>query len=280
MKRIFCIICLFACVACMAVAAPKQVRVSTAEEFINALGDNREIIVCAEDGLLLTQALSDMIEARKIKEFDRQTRAKQVGVFYDTETDGPTIVISGYKNITIRSDVQDRRAIEVTPRYAYVLEFISCENLTFTNLLLGHTREGYCSNGVLGFDDCKNITITNCGLYGCGTEGIVARQCQNLQMTGSEIYECSYSIMHLFTCTDCTFTNCYFYKNKEYDLVGVSDSCEKIVFDNCTFAGNKGLLFNFDRQDNVKLNRCLIQHAGAISDDRITCDTDCIWIYE
>lgn len=264
--------------AVTAMAAPKQVRVNTAEEFINALGDNREIIVCAEEGILLTSTLSEMIEARKIKEFDHSTRARQVGVFYYDESDGPTIVISGFKNLSIRSDCEDRRTIEVTPRYAYVLEFISCENLSFKNLLLGHTREGYCSNGVLGFDDCKNISIDNCGLYGCGTEGIVARKCNNLKMNGSEIYECSYSIMHLFGSENCTFSNCYFYRNKEYDLVGVDGNCENILFENCTFAGNTGQLFNFARQDNVMLNRCLIQHEGLISEDIIVCENGCVWV--
>lgn len=270
---------MMACLA-VALAGPKQIRVNTPEEFLNALGDNREIIVCAEEGLLLTPALREMIDAGKIKEFDTVTRARQVGIFYEEEFDGPTIVVSGLKNITIRSDSKERRSVEVTPRYAYILNFISCENLTFTNVLWGHTKGGYCTNGVLGFDDCKNITITNCGLFGCGTEGIVARKCQNLKMTDSEIFECTYSIMHLYGCENFTFQNCFFYKNKEYDLIGVDSNCENIVFNCCSIVGNRGLLFNFSRQDNVKLNRCIISHSGTISDEEIVCDTDCVWLWE
>lgn len=281
MKKLLIFSYIFTAIIAQSFGALKQIKVNTAEEFLNSIGDNREIIICAEEGILLTPTLSDMIEKNKIKQFDSQTRAKQVGVFFEHETDGPTIVISGYKNLTIRSEVNDRRTIEVTPRYAFVFNFISCENIKFENLLLGHTKEGTCSNGVLGFDDCKNVTIENCGLYGCGTEGIVARMSSNINMTNSEIFECSYSILHLFGCSNVNFKNCYFYNNKEYDLVGINDRCENVIFENCAFAGNKGSLLNIDRNDNVTLKRCLISHQGEqIGNREKVTDYDSIWILE
>lgn len=264
MKRFFTTFIFALAIASVAIAAKKQIRVSTAEEFINAIGDNREIIVCNPEGILLTPVISEMLEAKKLKYFDYETRALQVGIFGDYETDGPQLVISGIKGLTITSETSDRCAIEVTPRYAYVLSFISCQDITFKNLLLGHTREGFCSNGVLGFDDCTNVRIENCGLYGCGTEGILARKTNNLFMTDSEIFECSYSILHLYGCNKCEFKNCYFYENKEYDLVGVDDGCTEILFNHCSFAGNKGTLFNFFDPSNVRLLNCLIQHDGIV----------------
>lgn len=264
MKRFFTTFIFALAITSVATVAKKQIRVTTAQEFINAIGDNREIIICNPEGLILTPAISEMLETKKLKQFDYETRARQVGIFGDYETDGPQLVISGIKGLTITSATSDRSTIEVMPRYTYVLSFISCQDITFKNLLLGHTYEGVCSNGVLGFDDCTNIRIENCGLYGCGTEGILARKTNNLLMTDSEIFGCSYSILHLYGCNKCEFKNCYFYENKEYDLVGVDDGCTEILFNRCSFVGNKGILFNFSDPSCVRLLNCLIQHDGVV----------------
>lgn len=262
MKRTLLTLVAVLCTALAAVAAPKRILVNTAEEFIAALGSNREIVICNEEGFLLTPTIQEMIDAGRLKKFDRWSRAKQEGVLYEEDTDGPQIIISGFKDLTIRSNSDERQCLEVTPRYVNVLTFISCENLTLTNLYLGHTDEGYCSNGVLGFDDCHNVTITNCGLYGCGTEGIELRQSDNFTMRDSEIFHCSYHIMHLYGSRNCKFLNCAFYNNREYEQVTVDDSSDAVLYDHCVFTGNQGTLFNFYSPQNVKLRRCIIQHDG------------------
>lgn len=152
------------CTAIVAFASPKRILVNTPDEFIKALGSNREIVVCHEEGFLLTPTIEAMIESGDLKQFDRSSHAKQDGVMYELETDGPQLVLSGFKNLSIRTNSDERLHIEITPRYANVLTFINCENITLTNLQLGHTDEGYCTNGVVGFDGCRNITINNCGL--------------------------------------------------------------------------------------------------------------------
>lgn len=251
---------LFAAVA--TVAAPKKIYVSSAEDFLAALGSNREIILNSEDGFLLTPAIQEMIEAGKLKRFDRSSRAKQTGLLYEEDFDGPQVVLAGFKDLIIRSANDDRQCIEVTPRYVNVLTFVSCENITLTNLYLGHTDEGYCSNGVLGFDDCSNVKITNCGLYGCGTEGIELRQSTNFTMQDSEIFHCSYHIMHLYGSSNCKFLNCTFYNNREFEQVSVDSDCQNVLYDRCVFTKNQGTLFNLYKPENVVLRRCVIQHDG------------------
>ena len=263
MKRTILTLVAAFCTAIVAIAAQKRILVNTPEEFINALGSNREIVVCNEEGLLLTPTIVEMIEKGKLKEFDRWSRARQEGVLYENNTDGPQLVVSGFKNLTICTNSDDRLSIEVTPRYVNVITFISCENINLTNLYIGHTDEGYCDNGVLGFDDCRNINITNCGLFGCGTEGIELRQSHNFTMTDSEIFHCSYHIMHIYGSSNCKFLNCAFYQNKEYNQVNIDESSEKILFDHCVFTKNHGVLFNIVSKD-VILRRCIIQHDGDV----------------
>lgn len=277
MNRILFTFAVIICTALAASAAQKRILVNTAEEFINALGSNREIVVCNEDGILLTPVLQKMIDEKKLKEFDFMSRARQEGILYEMDTDGPQLVISGMKNLSIRTNSDDRLSIEVTPRYVNVLTFISCENISLTNLYLGHTEEGYCSNGVLGFDDCTNVSINNCGLFGCGTEGIEMRQSSHFTMTDSEIFHCSYHIMHINGSNDCKFINCAFYNNKEYNLVTVDTSSENILYDHCVFTGNQGKLFNIYNPAGVKLRRCIIQHDGDTG-NAYECDENCIYV--
>lgn len=266
MKRILLTFAAVLFTAITALAGPKKIIVNSAEEFLAALGSNREIIINSEDGLLLTPAIQQAIDEGKLKRFDRSSRAKQTGLLYEEDFDGPQIVLAGFKDLTIRSNNDERQCIEVTPRYVNVLTFISCENITLTNLYLGHTDEGYCSNGVLGFDDCRNVTITNCGLYGCGTEGIELRQSENFTMQDSEIFHCSYHIMHLYGSSNCKFLNCVFYNNREYEQVNVDSDCANVLYDHCVFTKNQGTLFSFGNPANVVLRRCVIQHDGDLGD--------------
>lgn len=265
------------CMAIVALAAPKRIIVNTPEEFINALGSNREIVIGHEKGFLLTPTIEAMIESEQLKLFDRSSHAKQDGVMYEMETDGPQLIISGLKNLSIRTNYDERLSLEITPRYANVLTFIGCENIKLTNLQLGHTEEGYCTNGVLGFDNCRNITIDNCGLFGCGTEGVELRHSENFTMAGSEIFHCSYHIMHIWDSKNVKFLNCAFYNNKEYEQVSVDLSSEDVLFDHCVFTKNIGTLFNIGNTDEVKIRRCIIQHDDRTGNG-FKCYEDCIFL--
>ncbi len=277
MKRTLFTLAAILCTAIVAFAGPKRILVNTPEEFIDALGSNREIVVCNVEGFLLTPTIEARIESGELKEFDRSSRAKQDGVMYELETDGPQLILSGLKNLTIRTNSDERLHIEITPRYANVLTFISCENINLKNLYLGHTDEGYCTNGVVGFDDCRNITIDNCGLFGCGTEGIELRQSENFTMRSSEIFHCSYHIMHIFGSKNCKFLNCAFYNNKEYEQLSVDADSQEVLFDHCVFTKNKGTLFNISNTKAVKIRYCIIQHDGADTGNGYECYEDCIF---
>ena len=177
----------------------KEVRVSNVNDFLKAI-DSDTCIILSGKLFDLSQSQSYQ-EAAKAMEGDFE----QMQPYYDKDNshyywqnnyDGPSLVISGVSNLTIKAEGSDRTAttISATPRYANVLSFENCSAVTLEGFTAGHTKEpGYCSGGVFYLDNCADILIDNCGMYGCGTVGVHASYTRNLQVVSSEIYECSYN---------------------------------------------------------------------------------------
>ncbi len=162
---------------------PQQlsVHVSTVDEFLAAIGPNREII--------LDQTLYDFSTATGY--------GSAYGEYYYWEDvyDGPGLVIQNVENLTIRGGTGKIKGHNLTavPRYADVLQFKACKNITLKDFTAGHTIEpGSCAGNVLEFKDSDGITIENCGLFGCGVIGVKAKYCSDIQVRGCDIYECSY----------------------------------------------------------------------------------------
>ena len=168
-------------------AAPKQstqeqleIHVSTVDELIAAIGPNKEIVLDGE-----------------LYDFSAATGyGTSSGDYYYWEDvyDGPGLVIRDVDNMTIRSNDGNvkNHTIAAIPRYADVLAFKACSNVTLSGFTAGHTKEpGSCAGGVIEFRDCDNMTVDNCGLYGCGILGVYAEYSSNIQVLNSDIYECS-----------------------------------------------------------------------------------------
>ena len=157
-----------------------QIHVSTVDEFIAAIGPDKEIILDA--GLYDLSTATGYGTSR--------------GDYYYWEDifDGPGLVIQNVNNMTIRSNDGDvtKHTISAVPRYADVLGFRACSNITVSGFTAGHTKEpGSCAGGVLEFRDSDFITVENCGLFGCGILGVETQSCSNVTVKDCEIYECS-----------------------------------------------------------------------------------------
>ena len=161
----------------------EEVTVTNMEEFLAAIGSNKRIVV---DTDLLDESTADMT---------------QNGEYYtwDEVFDGKQLTIHNVDNMTIAGKTgKNVNTVSALPRYAQVLAFDRCSNLTLENLTVGHTKEpGYCVGGVLWFQQCTNVEVRKCGLYGCGTIGIQAMDCRNVTMEQNDIYECSYGGIQL-----------------------------------------------------------------------------------
>ncbi len=130
------------------------------------------------------------------------------GVYSNDEV-AAELVIQNVDGLTLRGAGLEETTIAAVPRYANVIKFAGCHNLTVANLTAGHTTEpGFCSGGVLRLESCTDTSITGCGLYGCGTIGVDANDTNGLRITGCDIYECSYGAVTLHTCRDVQIENC------------------------------------------------------------------------
>ena len=202
-------------------AAPDKletVTVTTVDEFLGAIGSNREIILKGDVFNLSTAS--------------ENAAGCGENWFWEDPFDGPQLVITGVSNLIIRGDGTDRTQVNIyaVPRYANVLTFRGCSNITLSGFTAGHTEEpGYCTGGVLNFMDCTNVTVDDCGLFGCGTLGVYGNLCTNIAVLNCDIYECSYGGIQFYVVENINIAG-----NTFWDLGGpevMIESCENVSCD-------------------------------------------------
>ena len=177
-------------------------HVTTADEFLAAIGNNSVIYVDA--------SLIDFSTA------SNYGGTGSVYYYWMDVYDGPGLVIQGVRNLQIIGQGKDKTILQATPRYADVLNFDSCTGISICDLTAGHLREapGSCAGDVFEFSGCWDVEILNCGLFGCGVNGIGASNCSDFIIRDTEIYECSEYGANLWNCghfifQDCCIHDCY-----------------------------------------------------------------------
>ena len=124
------------------------------------------------------------------------------------------LIIDRVEDLTIRGEGMENTTIAAVPRYANVIRFRNCPGLKVEKLTAGHTTEpGYCTGGVLRLESCGDVSVSECGLYGCGTVGVDAADTDGLTVTGCHIYECSYDAMSLNRCRNVRVEDCEVYRH-------------------------------------------------------------------
>ncbi len=80
-----------------------------------------------------------------------------------------------------------------------------CANVHLRGLRIGHdpTRapRHSCGAPALWMEDCTNVFVDGCDLYGSGTEGIYALGVKGLEVRDTVIHDCSIGIATLAACT-------------------------------------------------------------------------------
>lgn len=230
-----------------------QVEVFTVDEFLEAIAPNTEIVLATGEYNLTKAAAYSRVGSK----------------FYHWEAgyDGYELVITDVENLTIVGGDPNAVTISTEPRYANVLHFDNVQGVTLSNLVVGHTREqGYCTGGVLYFDNSRDVEIQNCRLYGCGTLGVQLHSCQNVHVDGSDIYECSYGCIEVYGSENVLFENSKF-RDCEIVLEGFAiHSSRNVAIINSEICRNGGddfaALFASDSQD-VYLGGLDIHDNGA-----------------
>lgn len=238
----------------LAGSAPQTIHVTTADELLNAIGSDRTIVLDAE-GFDLTEAL---LARPDLYVEDVDLAGPDQHVYYCDQFDGPELHVSNVHNLTIElGEDMGASVILIHPRYAYVIHFEMCSGLFIKDITFGHTEEGYCDRGVLGFDACEDVTVRGCDLFGCGTEGITVSSCRGFLFEDSKIRDCTYHTMHVIESSSVYFIGCQFFRNREFSQVNIVES-EDVSFYNCIFANNQGPLFFINSP--VTFNNCVILH--------------------
>ncbi|MDY5563679.1 MAG: right-handed parallel beta-helix repeat-containing protein, partial [Candidatus Limivicinus sp.] len=197
-------------------SADGAVHVSTVDEFLTAIASDTEIYL--EDGV-----------------FDLST-ASNYGVagganyvWYDTYVDGPQLVISGVKNLSITGGGADKASIQAVPRYAEVLAFENCQNITLKDFTAGHTQApGHCTGGVVYFANSSDLSVEDCSLYGCGVWGITLNGCGDVAVKNTEIYDCSYGDLNFASSKNIRLENCNIHDN---GLSRAIYDCQNVTLD-------------------------------------------------
>lgn len=178
----------------------KPVHVTNVEEFLAAIDSDTQIILADGEYDLSTAA-------------DYGTGSGE-HYFWEPEYDGAELTICDVENFSVVSESGDAQSciISAEPRYADVLTFQNCRNVTVQGITAGHTVEpGICGGGVLDWRDCADILVDQCRLYGCGILGVSAWQSQRLQVINSCIYECSEGGIACIECQGITVGGCEFW---------------------------------------------------------------------
>jgi hypothetical protein len=238
------------------------IRVYTAEQFLNAIGSYRHILVAKNTEINLTPILNDQSLFRTrfmmwMPDASGGIGGDRATVVSEEVFDGRQLTMVNMKQLIIEGEGNSRIVVE--PRYAFCLNFVDCEQCTVSNLTIGHTVGGSCTGGVVGVSRGRNNTVIDCDLYGCGAYGLQLSGTQNFALYSSKIRDCTYGIMTLEGCEAARFTHCDFYGNKEYALIESHGSIGT-VFEDCRFYANWGdaALFSFDRE--FILLGCAIYH--------------------
>lgn len=249
------------------------VEVSNAVELLNNLQNNRKII--------LNEGTYDFSKVDDYK-MNNEHVSKEWGRF----------IISDVYNLCIEAADGAEVMLSVDDPYSPVIDFDGCGNITVRGVTAGHNVEpGYCSGSVFEFDNCYGTKVDKCNLFGSGTYGISAMNSNNMTVTDTDIYECTYglidlngvysaefknctlrdssdlSMINLYSSSGITFDDCIFKNNRinpEYSTCYFVDMAEysDVTFNRCTFEGNQ---YNIFANSKVKMNKCTVSDNGDMS---------------
>lgn len=173
------------------------------------------------------------------------TRAQGYGIYgskyyswnpvYD---DGWELEIENVQNLTISAGRTGTEIVTV-PRYACVLKFVSCSDVTLEGFTAGHTDgPGFCTGAVVHADDCRNMTVKNCDLYGCGTYGLELEHSSAVHTYGTTIRDCSYGALWASNCSDVLLDDCSVHGIDGYEGIFSLRSCRDCAVINTLIRDN------------------------------------------
>ena len=197
-----------------------EVHVKTVDELLAAIAPHTTIYLDGEEFDLSTAA-------------DYGAGAAAYYSWVDTY-DGPQLTLHDLDDLSLLGGGIGVTLVSAVPRYADVLYFENCRDISLADMTLGHRVEpGFCSGNVVELSRCTGVSIERCGLFGCGEIGVSASFCSDLLVSETNIYDCSFLGANLYKVEDalfsgCSITNC----GGEWGFNGIQlDGCSGVFYD-------------------------------------------------
>jgi len=249
---------------------PNEVVVTNTKEFLAAIAPHTTIIL-------------DLAADEAISFTDEYPEDQSPYYRFENVYDGKQLLIQNLEGLSIMG-LEDRYATILSHHpFANVIWFHNCSDLDLRWLSCGHEVPGFCTGGVLVFEECHNVTISNCDLWGCGAEGLYVTYCSGFVCKDTTIRDCTYGIMSVFNSRDVRFEDCRMHDNQELDLFNIKNS-ELVRFSDCAIWNNicrgmydsKYLVNASDSQ--VTFERCDIfaNRVEALTNDDAISFVDCM----
>ncbi len=197
----------------------KVIKVSNAEEFVKALGNNTAILL--DSGAYFF----------KDKFFPGQGRTKGHDYLGGLSGHYDNRFIHDLENLAIIG-ADSFPAYIIQPYHTYyVWEFKNVKNLFLYNLVMEHEPDYSCSGGVIYIENGRDINLENLELRGSGSEGLTLKNVNDFSISNSTITECSEQLGTFTDTKNATIDQCRFNEN-EFILRGFTIDNSQISFKN------------------------------------------------
>lgn len=165
------------------------------------------------------------------------------------------ITIYNAPGLTLEAEESGSVRLITENGYADVVTLVHCDGAVLKGLVIGHEIEkGECDADVLRIDTCEDVRVEECGLFGCGSDGIWAEKADRLTVTKTDIYECTSSIFSLVDTGEAVFDRCRFYDND--GMFFLWGETEVLVRDTEIFQNRNSLLEGYPEDVRITFRDC------------------------
>ena len=239
------------------------VTVSTAAELIRAIAPDAHIIL--KPGDYNFSALTE----EEIESCGGYVRPDSLAYGEIAIYNAPGLILEAEESGSVRLITENG--------YADVVTLVHCDGAVLKGLVIGHEIEkGECDADVLRIDTCEDVRMEECGLFGCGADGIWAEKADHLTVTKTDIYECTSSIFSLVDTGEAVFDRCRFYDND--GMFFLWGETEVLVRDTEIFQNRNLLLEGYPEDVRITFQDCTFRDnpdMGAPEDWPCAAFMDC-----
>ncbi len=209
-------------------------EVSTAEEFVAAVGSDRTIKL--NSGLLVPS--------------DSKSR-EHPHVSWSKRGQNRLAVIRNVRNLRIMASTSLKSALQSGPGHSQVLGFENVVNLELRGLRIT-AAEGARSGNLLSFTGCTNILLRGCELQGERSRAVEIRRCARFSARETKFLGCAYGVVSVGDSRNLLFRQSNFIGNR--GEVGLQlHRTYDARFTDCELRGNRFSKAVFDVLDSAKI---------------------------